>query len=152
MESPRAAPLQIPSEDDVPLFDPSGLSASLSTDDWHNSFDLSSVAAARLGIGSPPSQNGSGSFSGAASIADLTHSDSRNRTNSGTAATSNLHNQASTSRSTSQDVDYDAQKLVTPGTMQREEGVAEARQLSTMVNHPQQPMSIPLPSHRKTPL
>ena len=50
MQPPKAEPLQIPSEDDVPLFDPSGLSASLSVDDWHNSFDLSSVAAARLGI------------------------------------------------------------------------------------------------------
>ncbi|KAJ1024171.1 hypothetical protein NDA16_003010 [Ustilago loliicola] len=114
MEPPRAAPLQIPSEDDVPLFDPSGLSASLSADDWHNSFDLSSVAAARLGIGSPPSQDGSASISAAASIANLTRSDSRNNTNSDTNPTSNLHRQASTSRSTSQDAPLESQTLQTP--------------------------------------
>ncbi|PWY97876.1 kinase-like protein [Testicularia cyperi] len=72
MERPETTPLQIPSEDNVPLFDPSGLSASLSADDWHNSFDLNSVAAARLGIGSPPSQNGS--LSG--SVSNLTRSGS----------------------------------------------------------------------------
>ena len=97
----------------MPLFDPSGLSASLSADDWHNSFDLNSVAAARLGIGSPPSQDGSASLSAAASIANLTRSDSRNNTNSDTVATSHLQRQGSTSRSTSHDVDYDTTTLQT---------------------------------------
>lgn len=115
MQPPRAAPLQFPSEDDVPLFDPSGLSASLSVDDWHNSFDLNSVAAARLGIGSPPSRDGSASLSPAASIPNLTRSDSRNNTtNSDTVATSNLQRQASTSRSTSNDVADGKQTLQTP--------------------------------------
>ncbi|SPO31630.1 related to NNK1 - protein kinase [Ustilago trichophora] len=114
MEPPKAAPLQIPSEDDVPLFDPSGLSASLSADDWHNSFDLNSVAAARLGIGSPPSHDGSASLSAAASIANLTRSDSRNNTNSDTVATSDPQRQASTSRSTSNDVADGKQTLQTP--------------------------------------
>ncbi len=88
MQPPKAEPLQIPSEDDVPLFDPSGLSASLSVDDWHNSFDLNSVAAARLGIGSPPSIHASASLSNSASIANLTRSDSRNNSNSDTGRTS----------------------------------------------------------------
>lgn len=48
---PDPAPLQVPQ---TPLFDPTGLSASLSADDWA-SFDLSSPAAARLGIASPSS-------------------------------------------------------------------------------------------------
>ena len=52
-QPPPPPPLSIPSDEDLPLFDPSGLSASLSVDDWQNSFDLSSVAAARLGITSP---------------------------------------------------------------------------------------------------
>ncbi|KAN0063585.1 hypothetical protein ACQY0O_004033 [Thecaphora frezii] len=52
-------PLSIPSEDSLPLFDPSGLSASLSADDWQDSFDLSSVAAIRLGIAAPASRDAS---------------------------------------------------------------------------------------------
>lgn len=93
----------------MPLFDPSGLSASLSADDWHNSFDLSSVAAARLGIGSPPSQNGSGSLS--ASIVNLARSDSRNNTHSDTNATSNQQLNSSISRSSSNDLPFERQPL-----------------------------------------
>ncbi|GAC94202.1 likely protein kinase [Pseudozyma hubeiensis SY62] len=100
MEPPKAVPLQIPSEDDVPLFDPSGLSASLSADDWHNSFDLNSVAAARLGIGSPTSQNGSGSLS--ASIANLAHSNSHTREN--TDSSSRPLQSSSISRTSSNDI------------------------------------------------
>lgn len=90
MEPPKAVPLQIPSEDDVPLFDPIGLSASLSADDWHSSFDLGSVAAARLGIGSPPSQDSSGFLSSSIAHLASSHSRSRNNTNSDTVATSHL--------------------------------------------------------------
>ncbi|CDU24244.1 related to NNK1-protein kinase [Sporisorium scitamineum] len=105
MEPPKAAPLQIPSEDDdVPLFDPSGLSASLSADDWHNSLDLSSVAAARLGIGSPSSQDGSAPLSACASIANLTGNYSRNDSNSDTVATSQPQLPPSKSPASSQDV------------------------------------------------
>lgn len=140
MEPPRAAPLQIPSEDDVPLFDPSGLSASLSADDWHNSFDLSSVAAARLGIGSPPSQDGSASLSAAASIANLTRSDSRNNTNtnSDTNPTSNPPRQASTSRSTSQDAPLEPQTLQTPEDAAKR---GRRRRSSAAQDDPQQPAS-----------
>ncbi|SNX87864.1 related to NNK1 - protein kinase [Melanopsichium pennsylvanicum] len=141
MEPPRAVPLQIPSEDEVPLFDPSGLSASVSADDWHNSFDLNSVAAARLGIGSPPSQDGSASFSTAASIAKLTRSDSHNN-KSDTAPTSNLHRQASSSQSTSNDAAFEADTLQTPedaakrGRRRRSSAVADQdhHQSDTCVN------------------
>ncbi|PWN50074.1 kinase-like protein [Violaceomyces palustris] len=44
----------LPDQRAVPLFDPSGLSTSIAAGDWP-AFDLSSVAAARLGITSPPS-------------------------------------------------------------------------------------------------
>ncbi|CBQ71284.1 conserved hypothetical protein [Sporisorium reilianum SRZ2] len=114
MEPSKAAPLPIPSEedvDDVPLFDPSGLSASLSADDWHNSFDLTSVAAARLGIGSPPSQDGSAPLSTAASIANLTGNYSRNHSNSDTAATSQPQQPLpSKSQASSHDIDLEADK------------------------------------------
>ncbi|KAJ9475947.1 Serine/threonine-protein kinase RAD53 [Pseudozyma hubeiensis] len=100
MEPPKAVPLQIPYEDDVPLFDPSGLSASLSADDWHSSFDLNSVAAARLGIGSPTSQNGSGSLS--ASIANLAHPNSHTREN--TDSSSRPLQSSSISRTSSNDI------------------------------------------------
>lgn len=84
----------------MPLFDPSGLSASLSADDWHSSFDLNSVAAARLGIGSPTSQNGSGSLS--ASIANLAHSNSHTREN--TDSSSRPLQSSSISRTSSNDI------------------------------------------------
>ncbi|TKY87480.1 hypothetical protein EX895_003494 [Sporisorium graminicola] len=114
MEPSKAAPLQIPSEqDDVPLFDPSGLSASLSVDDWHNSFDLSSVAAARLGIGSPPSQDGSAPLSAAASVSNLTGNYSRNNSKSDTVATSQPKQPPSKSQASTHDAALEPDKLHT---------------------------------------